>query len=31
MLYYLSDEEAFFISIDKNGNVFTANRQERSK
>ena len=31
MLYYLSDTEAFFISIDKNGNVFTADRQERSK
>ena len=31
MLYYLSDEEAFFISIDKNGNVFSADRQERSK
>jgi len=31
LLYYLSDEEAFFISIDKNGNVFSADRQERSK
>ena len=31
MLYYLSDTEAFFISIDKNGNVFSADRQERSK
>jgi len=31
MLYYLSDAEAFFISIDKNGNVFSADRQERSK
>ena len=31
MLYYLSDTEAFFISIDKNGNVFSADRQERSE
>ena len=31
MLYYLSDTEAFFISIDKTGNVFSADRQERSK
>ena len=31
MLYYLSDTEAFFISIDRNGNVFTADRQDHSK
>jgi hypothetical protein len=31
MLYNLSDTEAFFISIDKNGNVFSADRQERSE
>jgi len=30
MLYYLSETECFFISIDKSGNVFTADRQERS-
>lgn len=31
LLYYLSDTEAFFISVDKKGNVFTADKQERVK